>query len=130
YTPKVGGNNSYTMLDGKMQYQPSVQSFEPGHPNMFGFTILKSAIEHKLFLGLEYIEQHNRKLTELLLDNLNGLNVELIGEASADNRASMVFLRDKGGLLQFIKERGVLVSGRMGHVRISMHYYNTEDDVM
>ena len=130
YTPKVGGNNSFTMVDGKMQYLPSVQSYEPGHPNMFGFTILKSAIEHKLSLGLQHIEQHNRKLTELLLNSLTGLNVQLIGEASADNRASMVFLRDKGGLLQFIKERGVLVSGRMGHVRISMHYYNTEDDVM
>src|SRR5690606_29437753 len=43
YTPKVGGNNSYTPVNGKMQYVPSVQSYEPGHPNMYGFSVLQAA---------------------------------------------------------------------------------------
>jgi cysteine desulfurase/selenocysteine lyase len=130
YTPKVGGNNSYGMIDGAMKYTPSVRSFEPGHPNMYGFTILQQAIEHKLATGVGAIETHNRKLTQMLLDGIRGLNVSLIGEPSTDNRASMVFLRDEdGSLLQFIKSNGILVSGRMGHVRISMHYYNTEAEI-
>lgn len=131
YTPKVGGNNSYGIIDGEMKYAPFIRSFEPGHPNMYGFTVTRAAIEHKLATGVGVIEEHNRTLTQLLLDNLQGTPVSLIGDATTVNRASMVFLRDAdGSLLKFIKNNGVLVSGRMGHVRISMHYYNTEADVM
>lgn len=131
YTPKVGGNNSYGIIDGAMQYRPSVRSFEPGHPNMYGFTVMHAAMQHKLAMGVGIIEEHNSKLTQLLLDNIEGLPVSLIGDATTTDRASMVFLRDAdGSLLKFIKDNGVLVSGRMGHVRISMHYYNIEADVM
>lgn len=129
YTPKVGGNNSYAPVDGVMSYMPSVRSFEPGHPNMYGFSLLHAAIRHKVGMGIDTIEAHNRNLTQQLLDGISGLNVSLIGDDNTTSRASMVFLRDDGSLLPFIKSNGITVSGRMGHVRISIHYYNTEADV-
>lgn len=128
--PRVAGNNSYEMIAGKMQYRPSVRSYEPGHPNMYGFAILQAAITHKLQVRLSHIAAHNTALTQLLLNNIRGLNVTLIGEDAVNNRAAMVFLKDSGGLHQFIKDNGITVSGRMGHVRISMHYHNTENDVL
>lgn len=129
YTPRVAGNNSYAMIEGKMQYRPSVTSYEPGHPNMYGFTVLQSAIMHKQQLGVSNIQAHNAGLAQQLLSDIRELNVSLIGEDSLNNRAAMIFLKDDGGLLSFIKSHGITVSGRMGHVRISMHYHNTLADV-
>lgn len=130
YTPALGGNNSYQFKDGKPQYTPGILSFEPGHPNMFGFTILNAAITHKMQLGLPAIEAYNKKLTQLLLDEIQSLNVQLIGESSTSNRASIVFLKDQNGLGELLKSNGIIVTHRMGLIRISIHYYSTEADVM
>jgi selenocysteine lyase/cysteine desulfurase len=129
YPPVVAGNNSYRMIDGKMQYIPGAQSYEPGHPNMFGLTILDAAIKHKLEMGVDKIMAHNNRLTRLLLDNIKHLSSILLGPLTMDNRCSIVIMRDEKGLSKTITDAGIVVTIRGGLVRISMHYYNTEADV-
>lgn len=129
YTPKVGGNNSYTMEDGKPVYIPGIKSFEPGHPNMYGLSVLNTAILHRMEQGIETVQEHNRKLTQLFIDELQKLDIKLIGEPTTDNRASMVFIESVTGLLDKLKEHNIVVSLR-GNIRISFHYYNTEEEVM
>lgn len=128
YTPKVGGNNSYTMQDGKPVYIPGINSFEPGHPNMYGLAVLNSAITNRLAQGVATVQEHNMRLTQLLLDELQQLDVKLIGEHSTENRASIVFIEDAPGLWDKLKEHHIVVSLR-GNIRISMHHYNTEADI-
>lgn len=130
YIPAVGGNNSYTIQDGRQVYIPGVRSYEPGHPNVFGLTLLNLAILHRMEQVVTNVEAHNRNLTQLLLDNLAGLNVTLIGEASMTDRASIIFLQDRDGLSAMLKENGIVATFRGPNVRISMHYYNTEEEVL
>lgn len=129
YTPKVGGNNSYVIKDGKPVYIPGINSYEPGHPNMYGLAILAEAVKDKTNRVVANIENYNRSLTQLLLDNIRTLKVQLVGEDSTDNRASIIFLKDENGLWDKLKEHNIICSQR-GNIRISMHYYNTEADVM
>lgn len=70
YRPVVGGNNSYKMIDGVNQYVPSILSYEPGHPNMFGLSLLKAAIDDKLLRNVTSIAQHNYALTKMLLNSI------------------------------------------------------------
>lgn len=128
YTPKVAGFNSYVFVDGKPTYTPGIRSYEPGHPNMFGISVLNEAIKDKIARGVKNIEEHNRKLTQLLLDGIRDSGAELFGEDSTTNRASIVFLKDKPALWDKLKENNIIVSYR-GNIRISMHYYNTEAEV-
>lgn len=128
YTPAVGGNNSYVLRDGKPVYEPGILSFEPGHPNMYGYTVLNAAINDKKLRGVAAICEHNTKLTQLLIDGIQGLNVKLVGEASTQNRASIIFLKDENGLWDKLTEHNIICSQR-GKIRISMHYYNTEQDI-
>lgn len=130
YPPVVGGNNSYRMIDGAMQYRPSILSYEPGHPNMYGLTVLNAAIKHKQELGVANIKVSNEKLTQLLLDSIKGLPVKLIGDFTTKNRASIVILKEENGLGDWIKQHNIVVTQRNGLLRISMHYYNTEAEVM
>ncbi|MBA3827768.1 MAG: aminotransferase class V-fold PLP-dependent enzyme [Taibaiella sp.] len=130
YTPVMGGHNSYQMRNDTWMYVPSILSYEPGHPNMYGLTILEAAINHKQKAGIESIAKHNSLLTALLLDKIKELPVAMIGPATTDNRASFILLKDKDGLEDWLKQHNIVTTNRNGLIRISMHYYNTAADVM
>ncbi len=130
YLPVVAGNNSYRMIDGLMQYRPSILSYEPGHPNMFGLTVLRAAIQHKMEMGVENITRHNAALMDMLLKGLHNLPVNPVGKLTMENRAAFVLLKDENGLGDWLKQHGIIVTQRNGLLRISTHYYNTEGDVM
>jgi len=130
YPPVVGGHNSYKMVDDKMMYVPSVQSYEPGSPNMFGLTILAAAINRKNKIGIAKIEQYNSLLTEVFLEGIRNTPVRLLGDHELTNRSSIIYLIDKDGLGDFIKEHNIVVTQRNGYLRVSMHYYNTEEEVV
>lgn len=129
YPPVVGGHNSYHMVGDKWMYVPSIKSYEPGSPNMHGFSILAAEIERKNKMGLASIEAHNRHLIDLFLKGIAGMKLTVIGDTDTTHRASFVLLRDENGLGAYLKEHGFVVTIRNGLVRISFHYYNTPDEV-
>lgn len=129
YPPVVGGNNSYQLHNGVMSYLPSILSYEPGHPNIYGLTLLEAAIAHKQQSGIENIERHNSQLTALLLQELQKLPVKLIGPSNTDNRSAIILLQDLDGLSGWLKQNNMITTNRGGRIRISMHYYNTEADI-
>lgn len=129
YPPVVGGHNSYRMQDGTWGYAPSVISYEPGSPNMFGLNIVAQAIGEKNTVGLAKIEQHNIQLAALLLRELDDVRVQLIGGRDMNNRSPIILMKDEDGLGEHIAESGITVTRRNGLLRASTHFYNTEDDV-
>lgn len=130
YTPAIGGNNSYKMIDGRLQYVPSVQSYEPGHANMFGHTLAAAAIGEKNSIGgIAKIEAHNTRLTQLLLDKLEGIPVKWLGGKDMDNRAPILFFKDEDGLGSWLQQHNIIVTHRNGYLRTSMHFHNTETDI-
>lgn len=129
YTPVVGGNNSYQMIDGVMQYAASAKSYEPGHPNMFGLTVLESAIKQRMEYGVARVEEHNRRLCQLFLNGIRDLPVKILGDYTTAHRSSIVMLKDEDGLGDWIKQHNIVVTHRNGLLRVSMHYYNSEADV-
>ncbi|MEZ5017143.1 MAG: aminotransferase class V-fold PLP-dependent enzyme [Flavipsychrobacter sp.] len=129
YTPAVGGHNSYVLSEGKWIYQPSVRSFEPGHPNMYGFSVLHAAIKHKLEMGVSKIEEDNKALTQQLLDELRTLGINYLGDDDMERRASIIFIKDENGVWDKLKEHNIIASQRGGNIRFGIHYYNTEADI-
>ena len=128
YPPKLSGHNNVTYLNGSWIHAASIQGFEPGHLNMHGFSILEKAIEEKNKIGLENIEQHNKQLTQYVLDEIKNYPVQLMGESSTENRSSIIFLKDENGLSEWLKQHNIIVTPRNGDIRISFHYYNTKAD--
>lgn len=129
YQPVVGGHNSYKMRDGKWAYEPSVISYEPGSPNMFGLNIVAQAIAEKNTIGLARIEEHNLQLAALLLRELGDAPVQLIGGREMNNRSPIILMKDEDGLGEHIAENGITVTRRNGLLRASTHFYNTEGEV-
>lgn len=129
YPPVYGGVHSYVFEGGQEIRKPSALDYEPGHLNMSGFSVLDTAINHKLELGLENISRHNHQLTALFVEQCPKLPVTLIGPADMQNRSAIVVLKDEAGLGQWLVDNGFVVTLRNQTIRLSFHEHNTEEDI-
>jgi cysteine desulfurase / selenocysteine lyase len=129
HKPAIGGNNGLMMIASGWQYNSTILSYEPGHPNIYGQLLLEAAINQKMQTGIATIEAHNLRLTGMLLEELKSTSVTLLGPHTMDNRTSIILLKDENGLYGWLKENNIVVTNRAGMVRISIHYHNTEEDI-
>lgn len=143
----VGGGNEVKLLDNKVEVTNFSQAYEAGTQNYAGILTLGKAIEFIDQIGIENIYTHLSELTQYLLKELRQL--PKIEFAYGPNFWSCA---DGAGILSFkvdglsasevgfiLAENGILV--RTGDhcisthdefgdtIRISMHVYNTMDDI-
>lgn len=129
YPPKSGGFHSYKMLNDSWKYVPSIHSYEPGHLNMPGLAMLHEAVKFKMEIGVEQIAKHNSYLMNMLLNELKPTSHEIVGEATAENRAGIVSIKGDEKLFQHLSDHGFVAKFRQNTIRIGIHFYNTEEDV-
>ncbi|MCG8307846.1 MAG: aminotransferase class V-fold PLP-dependent enzyme [Cytophagales bacterium] len=131
FTPKIGGYNSLKYLDQSWKYISSIHSYEPGHHNMAGLVMLEDAIEFKLRLGLGNIADYNRHLLNIVTDKLNEINVGTSGSsADNDHRSNIIGIPGDKSLATYLQDNNVVVKWRNGIIRVGIHFYNTESDIM
>ncbi|MHA2226695.1 MAG: aminotransferase class V-fold PLP-dependent enzyme [Candidatus Hodarchaeales archaeon] len=115
----------YALTARKFEYGTS------GYGVKFGFT---ESLKYLQKIGINSIADHNRNLVKILLTELHAINgVQII---SPDVRGSIVSFKFKdfkvqevGNLLRNL-DRPVEMSIRQGMIRIALHFYNTESDVL
>ena len=145
--PFLGGGemiNSVTLEESTWNEVP--YKFEAGTPNFVQAIGLGEAINYLEYLGMKSIENHERELTKLALEELNKVeNIKLHG--SAENRGGVISftLRDIHSLdlAQFLNEDNIAI--RVGHhcaqpllkklgetstARISFYLYNDDSDII
>lgn len=113
-----------------------------GFANYLGALGLREALQVQLDVGRENIERHIKGLNKHLVKRLAELDIEVCSptdEAHMSSIASFNFGFPEGNierekkLVQYLQARKILVSLRSstgtGGIRISMHYYNTMDQI-
>jgi len=82
--------------------------------------------------GPEAIYARNLQLTEVLRSTLASEGWEPV-DVPEQNRSTIVSVplgeREPGALLDGLSERGVVCSARDGNLRVTVHFYNDEDDI-
>lgn len=101
---------------------------------------VRSSIEHLNSIGLGEIERHVFNLYSLLVKELEGTEVEILSEGFKQKNKSGIVSMNIGDynrnrrLYRHLVHNGFIVSlrGQKGYsvVRISLHIYNTDDDVL
>lgn len=111
--------------------RPDAARLEAGNPSLLGLHVLDNALERTESLDPKAVLAHSHELGGELIDGLRAIGLPVITPESTEERAGNVcFLAEDGvGLAARLAERGVLVWGGDGRVRISAHVYNTRDDV-
>ncbi len=104
-----------------------------GTANFNNFIPLTSSVEYLLSKGISSIEDHNERLVEHLVKNIDSRKFEVISPEVGEEMSSIAVISHLEGKNQEIYARlldkGYYVSLRNGRLRISPHLYNTMDEI-
>lgn len=109
--------------------KPLSLCFEPGHQDTIAFGSLSQSVLYLEELGFDFIESRIRQLSTRARAEftLRGL---LAPEVAAREKHSSIFNLIAGpGLQEKLEQANIVVSARGKGIRISFHFYNTDDEL-
>jgi len=132
----VGWNsviNESAYLDYDLTLRPDAQRFEEGSLNIMGIYALEAAVEFILEIGIQNIETRLLKLTGLMIEKLKEKGYRIVSSLIPEERSGIVCFRSQthssAELCHLLTENKVIVSDRAESVRLSPHFYNSEEEI-
>lgn len=139
---KYGGGAVKNTSRNKSEFKDFPQSFEPGLPNVAGIIGMAEAADYLTDIGMEKIQKHEEKLTELLRHKLDEVEkVEYLSEGSGVV-SFWIEGMDSHQLALMLDRKDIAVRSGMhcvhswfkeknqrAGVRASFHLYNQKEDV-
>ncbi len=120
-----------SLLEYSLKPFEDMRRFEVGtyaYQDVCGFN---SALGLLLEVGTESIEKQTLRLTGMLLDYLKESPYQVRSALEPARRSAIVSFSGKENehLFERLRERGIVVSLREGGIRVSPHFYNTEEEM-
>ncbi len=116
-----------------IDWAPAARRFEFGTIAYGGTVGLAAAIDYLMDVGIPRIKNHNLALARRLADGLADLGVQFVSPSIDDLHSSIVTARFPGSdhvqLARRLFDERVVVSPRMGTLRMAPHLYNTTDHI-
>ncbi len=105
------------------------KQLEPGHLDCLNFGSLKNSIEMLSEIGMEKIEAYNRLLSAKALKEFG--NLGLLGDSvmGRDDHGCIFRLHVSRSVYEQLLQNNVQCSWRAGGLRLSFHFYNTEEEI-
>lgn len=105
------------------------KKFEPGHLSCLNFGSLKFSMEFMQKVGVDKITKHNKLLFEKAKQEFNSLGL-LEDRIVVRKEHSTIFnIKANTSIFNKLLEKDVLCAQRGDGVRLSFHFYNTEDEI-
>ena len=137
-----GGVHQAARRSDNSRLMPGARRFDLGNHNYIGAAAAAESIDFLNEIGPKNIEMHVGNLTRQLADGLLALDLPVVGSSSGDHLTSLVCVGKLGGsghdstddtemssLSQHLNNNKVQHSIRKGLIRLSLHIYNTEEDI-
>ncbi|MEM3727609.1 MAG: aminotransferase class V-fold PLP-dependent enzyme [Candidatus Bathyarchaeia archaeon] len=114
-----------------LRLSEAASRFEVGTPSFLSFVGAAEAIKMLLGFGIENIEKRVLKLTDHLIEAVKALGLELQTPEEPKHRSGIVnFKIDKPKeIAEQLRRMGIVVSARAKGIRVSPHFYNTEEEI-
>ena len=82
-------------------------------------------------IGIAATQKHVRRLTELLIEGVDDLGGTVVTPRNPNERGALVCIKstDAERLVDELGREGIVTSSRDGNLRVSLHAYNTPEDV-
>jgi selenocysteine lyase/cysteine desulfurase len=105
--------------------------FEVGSPSFISLAGAAEALKMILNFGIENIQKRILKLTDHLIDSVKSLGLTLQTPEEPQCRSGIVnFAIDKPKeVTESLKRKHIIVSARAHGLRVSPHFYNTEQEI-
>lgn len=126
--PKSSGFNS---LQGKYKAHEGnfIGKFEPGHQDTLNFGSLNTALKFLKDVGMELVEERVSNFSKIAKKEFSaqGLLEEMVEKRT--NHSPIFNIKGDHKLFQFLKGKDILCSQRGTGIRLSFHYFNTEEEL-
>ena len=123
----------YDLDATRLDYSPGAKRFEFS-TMAYGSAIgLSRSMRYLQQIGIEKINDHNLALAEELIEALVALPVRVTRRGSGAQRSSIVNFSlegiDAGEVIRALGKQNIIASRRRDGVRVSLHLYNTSNDL-
>jgi cysteine desulfurase/selenocysteine lyase len=119
-------------VNSQFDYVRTAHRFEGGNPNFLGVRVLRAGAEFLQSVGLRHIEDRVRELTTACLRQLKAAGLQTATPDAWEERAQIVnvLVPDAAGIMARLREKHrVVVNVKDGALRLSMSFFNNEDDI-
>ncbi len=120
------------LIDYSPEMNLTAERYELGSQSLEQLSAFAANMKFILDIGLENIERHVFALTDALSEIIKANGCELVSPRGEKNRSSILSFRSREGeaLFDKLKENKVICSFREAAVRLSVHFFNDETDVL
>jgi len=82
-------------------------------------------------IGVTATVEHVGHLTNLLVEGLDRIGAKMMTPRDPTKRGPMIAVAttDETGMVDSLREDGILTTPRDGNIRLSFHCYNSEEDI-
>lgn len=118
--------------DYRIDFDDTARRYENGTLNYTGIVSLHESLGTLLDVGIDAIEEHVLDLNDRLIAELELLGMRPYVSGDRRERAGIVSAQvsNADGVLASLAGSKIEVSVRQGWLRISPHFYNTEDELL
>lgn len=135
----IGGESALLYENSELAFKEIPEKFQTGFRNYVGIVGLESSANYLHKFGIENIQSKNRKLSNLLREELSKNNkVTLYGPVDPTKRTSIVSFTIEGLTPQYVVEKlekkNIILAVREIYdkkiIRASAHFFNTESQII
>ena len=119
------------LINNELDLKNTAAALEVGCPNFAGIFSLGAALDLLVKIGPSHIEARIHELTDYLHDALHNRNFEIASPSDRCDRAgiTIVVVQNPEEVVKALTQRNILTAARGRGVRVSLHIFNTFEDV-
>lgn len=114
-----------------LRLSETASRFEVGSPSFISLVGAAEALKILLGLGIESVERRILSLTDRLIEEIKALGLKLQTPEEPQHRSGIVNFKidNPEKVVEKLRCKDIVVSARAHGVRVSPHFYNTEEEI-
>jgi len=110
---------------------PDARSFSTGSYPYEQIMVMNSSLGMFSEIGIPKIQRHTLHLLDILIDYLDNSPYQIKSSLEPRHRSSILSFSGKNSrrLFQKLRKKNIIVSYREKAIRVSPHFYNTEEEI-
>lgn len=127
----ISVQNAWDFFDYQLDLQPDARRYENGTFNSIGITGYHGALRLFEEIGHDRVAALVRENNSFALRRARELDFDVVTPERDEERAGILTFRHERAedIQQHLHTRNMVVSARVGHVRVSPHCYNTTEEI-
>lgn len=125
--------NEHEYEDLEFSLKPNAHKFEEGSLPVAGILALGASLKLLMDAGIENVNGEVYRLGDLIIEEARSRNFHLITPQEKNKRGGAITFSgsfDPYALKLKLKERNIMVNARGGGLRVSPHFYNTDEEIL